>query len=763
MITIEVLRLENLSKFYTTETSVVVGISGVNLSFNTGEFVALTGESGSGKSTLAHVLGGILPYESGELYVYGEPTSHFDANDWSRYRRDFISFISQSYGILPGNTVSENVESALRLSGLTQDEARTRTKEILDEVELSEFSRRKAGKLSSGQKQRLSIARALAKPSKILIADEPTGNLDRENSEKIISLLKRASKERLVILITHEFEEAKDAATRRIILSDGAVITDAKLTKSAEVRNEEKPLDKKDLQEKKKPLSLYVCHLTLKSRPVFTAILSLLLAVTMFISFVFVGNFIIALDDTPTRVYDNNAFPNGSPERLVVMLPDGEDFAKEDLDDILSHQYIDSIERYGYSADLAYYYKNGTDYEAIDRVVYEPGYHPIMHPDLYEIQTTIQFSPKSFGYLRTLPYTGADIIKEGRAAEGIYEIVSADPEYKPGDKVKVYIRDAKSWSYGEFLELELLVVGTTDFGEGLYFSDRLASALSYQISPRMIYAPYFPLNFEYIFLPYSEELFPLTGGLGDDFKIEDNEFYVSKNKSSSQQRPFAIETQDGEKIILNCRDTHSAPLSNVIFVSENTFDKLTRPVPNQVSVYMKDYSYLDRVMSSLTSDGYISISPYKMGATTINPELATERLVTLAVCALAFIISFILQSILLRAMFSSLFEYYKLMSNTGLTAKIAYGALTLVLLAATLLGEALGALVIGILNAASVERIANIFKFLDTGAIITLFLLHFISVALSLWGILSKLKKSVFGKGKSTYDIDFSLMEDNAA
>lgn len=228
----EVLRLQNLSKYYASHGSVVMGLTGVSLSFSTGEFVAVTGESGSGKSTLAHVLGGILPYEAGELWVYGRPTSHYTASDWEAYRRDMIGFISQNYGILAGNTVLENVMSALRLAGIPKEEAANKAKAILREVEPEAYAHRKAGKLSSGQKQRLSIARALAKPSKILIADEPTGNLDRENSEKIICLFKKASADRLVILITHEFEEAEDVATRRIVLSDGEVITDAALAPS---------------------------------------------------------------------------------------------------------------------------------------------------------------------------------------------------------------------------------------------------------------------------------------------------------------------------------------------------------------------------------------------------------------------------------------------------------------------------------------------------------------------------------------------------
>lgn len=212
------LTLENLYKYYTGTQSVVVGLNGLNLSFDAGEFVAITGESGSGKSTLAHVLGGILPYESGELLLNDHPTSHYDGQDWERYRLEQISFISQSYGILPGSTVLSNVVSALRLTGMDAKAAHREAGVILRKVELWDLRHRRAARLSSGQKQRLSIARALAKPAPILLADEPTGNLDAENSAKIIALLAEAAKERLVILITHEFSEAEDYVTRHIVL-----------------------------------------------------------------------------------------------------------------------------------------------------------------------------------------------------------------------------------------------------------------------------------------------------------------------------------------------------------------------------------------------------------------------------------------------------------------------------------------------------------------------------------------------------------------
>ncbi len=753
----------------------------MTLSFSTGEFVALTGESGSGKSTLAHVLGGILPYESGELYIYGQPTSHYDAYDWSKYRRDLISFISQSYGILPGNTVSENVESALILSGLSKDEAHTRADAILEEVELTEFKRRKAGKLSSGQKQRLSIARALAKPSKILIADEPTGNLDRENSEKIISLLKKASRDRLVILITHEFEEAKDVATRRIILSDGAVVTDAKLADVEAADEQSSPAEEKKAT-KQKPLAPYVCRLTLKSRPIFTAILCLLLAVTMFISFVFVGNFIVALDDTSTRIYKSDAFANGSPKRLVVMHDDGSDLTEDDHKKIIGTDHVESIERYGYVSDIAYHYREGIDYGTKEVIVLLPGYDSILKPDLYEIQTRVELYRKGFSYMRTLPYTGEDILTDGRAPTGTYEIVSADPDYNVGDSVTVYLRNSKEWSIGSYFEINFTVVGTTDFGEGFYFSDELASALSFPSYPLDVAFPHRPWGMKFVFVPYDPQfelqipqkyevvesedggttvIMPSESDEDEEFVLQDHQ-YIAPLGANQQALPSFLLTETDKELSFSFTAYHKEDLTNVMFITEAAFDKVVKRSSDQISVFIEDYSYTERVLDDLKAEGYIAISPYQLGATEVDEELARERLVTLGVCAATFVIAFVLQLILLRTMFASLYEYYKLMSSTGLTAKTAFSAVTMLLLFATVIGEAVGVGTICILNSASVERIVNIFKYLDEPLIAVLFSLHFVTVMISLAGILVSLKKAVFGKGKSSYDIDFTLMEEDA-
>jgi ABC-type lipoprotein export system ATPase subunit len=219
------LELRDIGKIYVSEGNVSVGIRGVNLSFSLGEFVAVTGKSGSGKSTLLNVISGMDSYEEGELLIEGEPTSHYMQPDWEEHREKYISFIFQDYNIIESFTVLQNVELAL-MHIEDKAERRARAMELIRRVGLASHADHKGSKLSGGQKQRTVIARALAKDSPIILADEPTGNLDSKTSEEIIALLKEVSKEKLLIVVTHNFEQVAEHATRHIRIFDGAVEAD---------------------------------------------------------------------------------------------------------------------------------------------------------------------------------------------------------------------------------------------------------------------------------------------------------------------------------------------------------------------------------------------------------------------------------------------------------------------------------------------------------------------------------------------------------
>ena len=465
------LELEKVSKFYTGGQSVVVGLNEVSLSFARGEFVAVTGESGSGKSTLAQVVSGILPYESGEMRISGKPTSHYDGGDWERYRRESVSYISQSYGILPGSTVLTNVVSALRILGMEKEQARTRAEELLKMVELWDLRSRRAAKLSSGQKQRLSIARALAKPAPILVADEPTGNLDSENSARVIRLLAKAAKERLVILITHDFQEAEGYATRRVALQDGRVILDMPLRPRQEPQPETEPE-----RRQKKGLSAYITGLQIGGRPVWAGLVGLFFALTAFAVFAFLGTFIVNLDDTSTRVYDDSAFANGDKTRLVVQRMDSEPFTREDYDRLLEADHVRLLERNSYLADWQYAWRQDVDYVL--------HYHTLTvgtrDNNEKQVTTSVELMEGQMDYLQTVPVLPGDreFLTDGRLPETMYEVVIAGEPGRIGESLTVYIKDRKSMGAGSYIKIDVTIVGATDFGSGLYFGDELARVIN---------------------------------------------------------------------------------------------------------------------------------------------------------------------------------------------------------------------------------------------------------------------------------------------
>jgi len=750
---VEILRLENLSKYYTTQSSVVMGLTNINLSFSVGEFVAVTGESGSGKSTLAHVLGGILPFESGEMYVDGKPTSHYDDSDREAYRRDGIGFISQSYGILEGNTVLENIESALIFYGMDKEDANKKALEVLEKVDLSDLRSRRAGKLSSGQKQRLSIARALAKPSKILIADEPTGNLDRENSRKIISLLKEASKDRLVILITHDFDEAKDHVTRRIIVADGSIVSDVKNEEGAS----EKDLGAAEYKSSKtkrskKGLGIYTSALTLRSHPVFTAIVCLFLAFTSFIVFAFLGTFTIALDESQTKIYTSEAFMNGDPERIVLMKPDTSDFSSDEINAILDTKYVESVESRGYIGDINYYYVQNEDYRNYNFVINGPNYHPLFNPDDKQVTNAIDFLSNK-KYMSTPRITDGNILSAGRLPESAYEIVSADPNYKIGDTVKIYIRNRREWSVSGYFYATFTVVGETRQGEGFLFSDIFAAALSNEseLTPAALSVSIGSMQI--MVMPFQSDH---TNGAFNS--IGKNEILVSEYLAKTFSFASGVKTtlsagEKAEQVVV--KGIYAPALANLVLVSEEVFESLTNTAPsNQISVSIKDYAYTDRVCDALTDKGYMTISPFRAGSTETDTELANERNVTLGVCLGALIVAIVLQLILLRALFSSLGSYFKLMSDVGLTYNTLKRAMSLILLLCTAIGELLCATAILILNNIGIERISGIFKYLDTATIISLFAVHVISVFLASLTVIFSMRTTLFVGTKNRFDLE---------
>ena len=220
------LKLYDIKKEYLSSGDKVDALRGVNISFRKNEFVSILGPSGCGKTTLLNIIGGLDHYTSGDLVIRGKSTKDFNDSDWDAYRNHSIGFVFQSYNLIPHQSVLANVELALTLSGVSKAERRKRASDALKKVGLADQMKKRPNQLSGGQMQRVAIARALVNNPEILLADEPTGALDTTTSVQIMDLLKEISKDRLVIMVTHNPELATEYSTRIIKLLDGEVTDD---------------------------------------------------------------------------------------------------------------------------------------------------------------------------------------------------------------------------------------------------------------------------------------------------------------------------------------------------------------------------------------------------------------------------------------------------------------------------------------------------------------------------------------------------------
>ena len=222
------LQIKQICKEYRTGNLIQKALDNVSLNLRENEFVAILGPSGSGKTTLLNIIGGLDRYDSGDLIINGISTKKYKDRDWDSYRNHTIGFVFQSYNLIPHQTVLSNVELALTISGVSRSKRRELAKKALEQVGLGNQLHKKPNQMSGGQMQRVAIARALVNDPDILLADEPTGALDSDTSIQVMELLKEVAKDRLVVMVTHNPELAKDYATRIVNLKDGVILSDSK-------------------------------------------------------------------------------------------------------------------------------------------------------------------------------------------------------------------------------------------------------------------------------------------------------------------------------------------------------------------------------------------------------------------------------------------------------------------------------------------------------------------------------------------------------
>lgn len=349
------LELKNVSKFYYSKGIIATGFSKVSLKFEPGEFVAITGESGSGKSTLLNVISGLDSYEEGEMYINGEETSHYTEKDYEVYRRKYIGNIFQNFNLVNSYTVYQNIELIMLINGKTKKEVKEIVLELIKKVDLYKYRNTKVSKLSGGQKQRVAIARALAQETPIILADEPTGNLDKRSSESVLKLLHEISKDKLVIVVTHNYDQIEEYTTRKIVMHDGRVMEDKKIKNHKKVENI-KISNSKDIR----PLS----KLRLGVRNTFNIIPKFLLILSVYIFIVYAmffaySSFQYAAYEESLNGY-NPFFLNNDAKRIVIKKKNNEAFTEEDYKKIESLDNVDRIMKNDLALDTSIYI--GADY-----------------------------------------------------------------------------------------------------------------------------------------------------------------------------------------------------------------------------------------------------------------------------------------------------------------------------------------------------------------------------------------------------------------
>lgn len=355
------IKLKDVSKYYYNKGLITSGITKINAEFNIGEFIVITGESGSGKSTLLNVISGLDTYEDGEMYIDGKETSHYGDEDFEEYRKEYISNIFQNFNLVGSYTVYQNIELVMLINGYTKKEARPKILKLINEVELTRYKNTRVSKLSGGQKQRVAIARALAKNTPIIIADEPTGNLDKRAAESVLKTLALTAKDKLVIVVTHNYEQVEKYATRKITMFDGKILEDKIITKTDEVKTDG------NLESKKmKPLS----KLRLGVRNTFNIVPKFLLLLAVFLfMFAAITTEMAGLRENKyeeERVGNNSYLQNKDTSRIIINKSDKSPFTDEDYQRIEALGNISRIQKDDYLEDLSaslysdYYYISGS-------------------------------------------------------------------------------------------------------------------------------------------------------------------------------------------------------------------------------------------------------------------------------------------------------------------------------------------------------------------------------------------------------------------
>jgi len=620
------LELKNVSKFYYKKGIVSSGISKVSLKFDMGEFIAITGESGSGKSTLLNVISGLDTYEEGEMYVNGEETSHYNEEDYEEYRKKYIGNIFQSFNLVNSYTVYQNVELVLLINGETRRSVKHKVIDILKKVDLYKYRHTKVSKLSGGMKQRVAIARCLAKDTPIIIADEPTGNLDSKNAKSVLKLLYEISKYKLVIVVTHNFEQISEYATRRITMHDGSVIEDMKLKDKNEV---------KEVNTSKFKKTKVISNLRLGIRNTFNIVPKFLLLtfVYAFVLISIVGVYSAFLElESANNTYNSFFNETDANKRVIVKKKDNSSFTNEEINKLKSISNVDKVITNDYVYD---YSMSLMDYENI-----------FLDSNFMKLE---EFKGK-LKYGR-MPLNDNEIIVSG-SKENYYiedlgsELINKEVSINSGsDEIKVKIVGVSvfekyNWMVTSYVSDKIYnyvenhveqVYGTTN----VYVSDN-----SQNVNPNIKTSDILSEGQVYISENYSYNC-KSYNCMKDSLNIKFSNMYTNKEISLSNVKVY--NKNNFKKIFGSEYDD-----MDTIYLSNNDYDKLYKNNNiYQVSLFVKDVRNIDKTMNELNDYVSFSLNSVKQdGALVQVIKIVKTIVITVLVIVLFFVSYFVIKLIM---------------------------------------------------------------------------------------------------------------------
>lgn len=682
------IELQDISKSYYSETAVTQALRKISLTFCESEFVAITGESGSGKSTLLNIIGGMDTFDDGEMFVDGQATFQYDEADWEEYRRNKIGYVFQDYSLVGHYTALANVMSALLIMDCEKEEAEKTAMKYLEQVGLAGYETHKASELSSGQKQRLSIARALAKNTGIIVADEPTGNLDSETGNQIIRLLKELSKERLVIMVTHNYDQAAAYVTRKIRLHDGNIISDVQVEQGEEslpekeMIREEKGISDKPAPEKKvtaeydkkkeffrqNQVAAYFAGLNRKTQKGRAVLFTVFLLVVSIVSFLFIGELFMQKEDTMTKKYSTVVFYKQDPTRLVVKRSDGGTITESDLKKLKAVSNVVTADSCDYANDCTYYIEQGRDYKYV--------YGVQSRRESKDEVKRVSFLNENH-FVMSSDCITEDDLSEGRLPEARNEVVLYSEDKKLLDKEQLcYFMAHNLWGPNEYISENIKVVGLLkEKTEQVYFSKELCQMITMQMDSGE-YRLYYMYDKDFGAYKMKPELIPVISD-----ELEGNQVKLSYQYSGNPpvgEVLFHFEEFDEngnllgepkEQMVEVLQETHEMTM-NIMQVSKEFYETYYQKESTQASVYLTSYAKVDSVIKKLEKAGYKAASTYRAGVTDYVENLVNERMVIIGISVFGLLVILLAQVLILRSLMKIRVKDYFVLKFIGMRMQI---------------------------------------------------------------------------------------------